>query len=183
MPNNLINYAYALFSSVENNNDKQNIFLQNIKLIDIMLSLEEIRLFIDKNFYNKKMIKNFFKEICFALKVDNYVIYWLWVIIDNDDLNHFKKICQATKEYYFSINKFINVDVFSSFILSKQDVNIIDSFFKKLLKKKIFLNIHHDPNLFCGIKIKFLNKTYDNSIKAKLNVLRNKLLFSNNEYE
>ena len=77
MPNNLINYAYALFSSIENNNDKQNIFLQNIKLIDIMLSLGEMRLFIDKNFYNKKMIKNFFKEICFALKVDNYVIYWL----------------------------------------------------------------------------------------------------------
>ena len=62
-------------------------------------------------------------------------------------------------------------------------MNIIDSFFKKLLKKKIFLNIHNDPNLFCGIKIKFLNKTYDNSIKAKLNVLRNKLLIPNNEYE
>ena len=77
MLNNLINYAYALFSSVENNNDKQNIFLQNIKLIDIILSLKEMRLFIDKNFYSKKMIKNFFKEICFTLKVDNYVIYWL----------------------------------------------------------------------------------------------------------
>ncbi len=183
MMNNSINYAYALFSSSKNNNDKQNIFLQNIKLIDIVLSLKQMQLFIKKNCYNKKMIKKFFKEICITLKIDNYVIYWLWVIIDNNDLNHFKKIYQASKEYYLLINKFISVDVFSSFILSKQDVNAIDSFFKKLLKKKIILNIYHDPNLFCGIKIKFLNKTYDNSIKAKLSILRNKLLSSNNEYE
>ena len=183
MINNLVNYAYALFSSIENNNDKQNIFLQNIKLIDIVLSLKEMQLFIKKNFYNKKMIKNFFKEMCAALKIDNYVIYWLWVIIDNNDLNYFKKIYQQSKKYYLTINKFVSIDVFSSFMLSKQDVKIFDSFFKKLLKKKIILNIHRDPNLFCGIKIKFLDKTYDNSIKEKLNVLRNKLLTQNNEYE
>ena len=183
MINNLINYAYALFSSIENNNDKQKIFLQNIELINTILSLKETLLFIRKNSYNKKMIKNFFKEICIELKIDIYVIYWLWVIIDNSDLNHFKKIYQTSKKYYFSLNKFISIDVFSSFTLLKQDVNMIDSFFKKLLKKKIILNIHHDPNLFCGIKIKFLNKTYDNSIKAKLSVLRNKLLIPNNECE
>ena len=50
MKNKLINYAYALFSSIENNNDKQNIFLQNIELINIVLSLEEMQLFINKNF-------------------------------------------------------------------------------------------------------------------------------------
>ena len=183
MKNKLINYAYALFSSVENNNDKQNIFLQNIELINIVLSLEEMQLFINKNFYNKKMIKIFFKEICIVLKIDNYIIYWLWVIIDNNDLNDFKKIYQACKEYCLSINKIISVDVFSSFMLSKYDICLIDSFFKRLLKKKIILNIHHDSNLLCGIKIKFLNKTYDNSIKAKLSILRRKLLISNNEYE
>ena len=75
MKNKLINYAYALFSSIENNNDKQNILLQNIELINIVLSLEEMQLFINKNFYNKKMIKKFFKEICIVLKIDNYIIY------------------------------------------------------------------------------------------------------------
>ena len=180
MKNNLINYTYALFSCIEGDKDKQNIFLQNIKLIDRILSLNETKKFIKKNYFNRKMIKKFFNDVCIELKINNYVIYWLWVIIDNNDLDCFKKIYYITKEYYFSNNNIVNIDIFSSFILSKQDVILIELFFKKLLKTKLILNLHHDKNLLCGIKIKFLNKTYDNSIKAKLNVLKHKLLSLNN---
>lgn len=183
MKNNLANYPYALFSFVENNKNKQNIFLENIKLINDIVSFNEIQQFIKENFFDKKKIKKFFKEICTSLKIDTYVIYWLWVIIDNNDLNFFKKIFQVSKEYYFSINNFTNIDVSSSFILTKNDLLLLDSFFKKLLKRKIILNVRYEPNLLCGIKIKFLNKTYDNSIKAKLDILKNKLLSPNNEYK
>ena len=75
MKNNLINYTYALFSFAKNNKDRQNVFLKNIKLIYNILSLEEIQKFIKKNFFNKKMIKKIFKELCMTLKIDRYVIY------------------------------------------------------------------------------------------------------------
>ena len=181
MKNNLMNYVYALFTSIESNKDKQKIFLENIEIIDEILSLNETKQFVKKNFFNKKVIKKFFDDICNTLKISNYVIYWLWVIIDNNDLDCFKKIYQASKAYYFSINDVVNIDIFSSFILTKKDIDLIDSFFKKLIKAKVILNIHHDQNLLCGIKIKFLNKTYDNTIKAKLNILKDKLLSLNNE--
>ena len=183
MKNNLINYAYALFSLGENNKNKQHVFLENIRLINNIVSMEESQQFLKKNFFNKKLIKNFFEEVCTNLRIDNYVIYWLWVIIDNNDLIFLKEICQVSEKYYFTNNNFINIDVFSSFILSKQDVFIMNSFFKKLLKRKVILNIYHKPELLCGIKINFLNKTYDNSIKAKLDILKNKLTSPNNEYK
>ncbi len=181
MKNNLMNYAYALFAPIKNSSDKQKVYLNNVKLINEIISLDKMQKFIKENFFNKKMIKKFFNDICTTLKIDNYIIYWLWVIIDNSDLGYFRKIFHASEQYYLTINNFISIDIFSSFTLSKYDINSISLFFKKLLKREIFLNIHYDQNLLCGIKIKFLNKTYDNSIKEKLNILKNKLLSQNYE--
>ena len=75
MKNNLINYAYALFSLGENNKNKQHVFLENIRLINNIVSMEESQQFLKKNFFNKKLIKNFFEEVCTNLRIDNYVIY------------------------------------------------------------------------------------------------------------
>lgn len=180
MQNRFRSYALALFTCKRHDQKVQEKIIENIKLIDNVCSLPFFLSF----FYhcnNKQIKKLFLQDLCQALKIDDYVIYWLWTIIDNNDFVHFLKISKECIKVFNSFNNLIEVNVSSAFSLSYLQKKQLICFFTKKLKKKIELICHLDKNLICGFKINFANRIYDNSIKFQLNNLKN--TFLNNYYD
>lgn len=65
--------------------------------------------------------------------------------------------------------------------ISEEDVKGIESAFSKKLGKKVSLKTAVDPSLIAGIRVTVSGVTYDGSMKAQLERLKNLFVFANGE--
>lgn len=180
--NQLLSYANAIFS-IASSKDMQEKYYQQIIELDGMNTT-------NKDFYNilsartidKDERKDLAMTILNACGFDSILIYWIWTIIDNNQYCNYHQIALLCREVYHNIFNIVDVKIISANELSENQINKIKDFFEKKLSKKIDIQIQIKPNLIGGLKIQINNKTYNNTFKSKLNILKKELLSRKDNY-
>ncbi|MDR0674848.1 MAG: ATP synthase F1 subunit delta [Mycoplasmataceae bacterium] len=166
------NYAYVLFALGMNKNKLQSYYEWTSQLLTILESNENFCRLLANASIEKKERKSMIDEI-FGHELDETFIYFLWVVIDfnrvRDLINIFKlflKLCQQ----HFGINY---VQVSSAYSLTDEQITAL----KKALEDgmglaRVTINNLVDPKLIGGIKLKTHAISIDDTIRNKLDKMR-----------
>lgn len=171
-------YSIALYEIYKDSKDS-NKFYDDIQ--SLYLTIKNNKKII--NILSSKMIskyerKNIIKNI-FDKKIDQSIVYFLYVLIDNE---FFKNIIYTLKFTLKNIDhrrnqSFIKID--TAFELDESTINLIVKTLKNKLKRKIDYAVIINPKLIGGIKIRIDYKEIDGTIEGKLKNMKKDINFKN----
>lgn len=174
--NNFIQYAIAIFK-VANTKQQQELFYQQIKMIDhINNTYKDFFKILSCLVISKKERKKIAQQILETLNIDKEVIFWIWIIIENNHFIHFQTIKEQCTLVHHALFNIIKVDVTTAYELNHNQIKKIKDFFIYKLKLNIDLNIKINKELVGGLQIQINNKTYNNTFLSKLGKLKQHLL-------
>ena len=119
--------------------------------------------------------KNVIKSIL-NLEKENYFLYFLYVLIDNDRILELASITKAYHDLALEYSKEMVVDVYSKYNLTAQQINNLTSKLEKDFNKKIIMNLEIDQTIIGGIIVKTKDKIYDYTIDGQLENLKEKIM-------
>ncbi len=141
---------------------KNHSFLKNI-LLHPAIEKDKKQKIINDIFYpnNKKNVVgvNFLKLLIKKNRIKNL----------EEIFSQYRLLCQ---EFYGTIEAI----VFSAFPLSKSEKEIVSKAIKKITHKKIEIEERIDNTLIAGIKIEYLGKTGDWTVKSRLKKMQERLI-------
>lgn len=107
---------------------------------------------------------------------ETFIRNMIYYMLDKDDQKFLLDVLQdIIEKLSFKLNILL-LKITSAYELSSQDVNRIVEKVGTKLKKKIFPEVIIDKSYIAGISIEYHSSRIDNSIKTKLNEIRNSLL-------
>lgn len=176
LANKLISFASAIFS-VAKDKETQERYYQQIAALDSMNVT-------NPDFYNilaarsidREERKEFVQTILTGYGFEQIVIYWIWTIIDTNNYHNFHYIALLCREMYHDLFNITRVKITSANELSEAQMDKIKDFFEKKLNRRIDVEWHIKPDLIGGLRIQVNNKTYNNTFRSKLNILKRELL-------
>ena len=164
-----LSYAEALFSLNKENNKSDK---ETIEVLDTINSAIDAD--IKKFLYSKAIKASDKKEVIKnSLKgIDENILGFLYVLIDNNRINELDNIIQAYKRLVMEKSGEIEVTVKSAKELKDINIKLLkktikNKFFNNNLDKEIVINFIIDKSLVEGILIEYQNKVYDASIINK----------------
>ena len=174
--NRLFSYALAIFS-ITRDKDTQIKFYQQIAALDVMNTTNtDFASILSARSIDKDERKELAKTVLTGYGFDPTVIYWVWTIIDNNVYHNFHLIFTMCRDIYYTIFNIIRVKITSSSDLSEAQMDKIKDFFEKKQNKKVDIEWQIKPDLIGGLRIQVNNKTYNNTYRNKLNLLKKELL-------
>lgn len=167
------NYAEALLEIALDEN-KVDIYEKNLDDIEYLLS-DELTKFFDTPFVS---LDNKFEIIdkYFGKLVENYVLYFLKILVEKSLIKYFKNIKEQF-DHLANVSKGITEGIiYSPFELSKDEFNKITEVFKNKLNKNISFKVLIQPDLIGGVRILIEDRVYDYSVLNQINAIKDKLL-------
>ncbi len=102
-------------------------------------------------------------------------VNFLKALISNKRIKLFETMFQTFSDFYFEKKNFQKVELISSYPLEKETSNNIKTRLEEKLSKTIILSEKCDPSILGGYIVKIGEKLYDNSIKSRLDQLKETL--------
>ena len=174
----LINkYAKALYAVAQKANSVPKTSLAINQLCDCIKDISELNHLlssqrIDKD-TKKRVISNIFENICNKIEFD-----LIMILIDNNDISLLNDISKKYN-YLAKLNSDeMNATITSSVELSHDELDKIKDKIRKVTGKKVNLESQVDSNLLGGIKLRSENIIIDNSLKFRLNKIKESLIKS-----
>lgn len=164
-----LSYAEALSSLNEENNKNNQQAIETLEKISLSFD-DEIKKFLYskaiKASDKKEVLKNSLKNI------DNNILGFLYVLIDNNRINELDNIISAYKSLMIEKSGQIEVVVKSAKELDDIDINLLKKnikkrFFNDELDKEIMIRFVIDETLVQGIVVEYQNKVLDYSLLNK----------------
>lgn len=176
MNTNLLSYSQALIE-LANNDHKilDEFYNQLIKLQDILNSSKEFTDFINNYTNNKTQRKNFTASVLKEIGFDQVVIYWTWIIIDNNLTISLSNIIQDFIKRYDEINKNTKATIYTAKPLTIEQIDSISKKITSITKQKTTFKSVVDKKYIGGIKLEIGTKVFDNTISTKLETIINAL--------
>ena len=168
-----LQYATALFDLAEENKSV-NDYYQALCIINEVILEEEIKKTFEHpsiSLEDKKMI---LKE-SLENSIDELLLNFLYVLIDNNRLNDLGLIVEAYKELLNEYENNIEVNVYSKYSLTEEQRVDITKKLSFHYQKNIILHEYLDESLLGGIKITCDGKIIDTSALHSLDSLKNSL--------
>lgn len=132
------------------------------------------------------LLKNFLENPAYSLEkkkkilseenIQQKVINFLFILTKNRDLDKIKNIINALKQLRNQQTNSVEMEVQTASVLSGQDLQMLKKSLANKLNKKIILSVSKNPCLLGGIILKIGDTMIDNSLKNKLNILKNELV-------
>ncbi|MDY4788542.1 MAG: ATP synthase F1 subunit delta [Bacilli bacterium] len=166
-------YALALFELAKENNqvasykDELNDFASYLT-IDLKTFLTHYSVSLKDK---KALMAQIFKD-----NLSSDVYNFLCLLLDKQRFNSIEEII---KEYNSAANEYLNIEegiIYTASEISEQTLIKIENKVSQLLGKKTILKIKEDKTLIGGFKIVVCDTVIDNSLKNKLDSLRDELL-------
>jgi len=173
------NYAQALIEVVKNNLSKQDLFLQEIKVINELMSKDKgVKKFITNPGISKEEKKKFVET--FRSNISTEVMNFLYLLIDK---NRFSLLPEIQNEMNSFINKakgIVIAEITSAYELDLSTVNKIVETLRRSVSttngtKDIKIEQKIDLSLLGGLKVRINDLVYDGSIKGRLENLKRRL--------
>lgn len=176
-----LNYASALFSLAQEENQVNAWLEQSKLLLDIIKDNDDLIVLLDSHFLSseerKAQAEKIFKD--FSIEIVNF----LKVIIDYHRLPLLYEIFQA---FISLCNQSLGIKegyLYSAFPLDKILVTQIEQKIGSYENSAVSLITRLDPNLIGGIKIAIGGHVYDDSVKNQLEKLQVNLLTKEKNHE
>ena len=166
-------YGLALFE-IAKEEDRLKEFKQDLEFIQEALDQSHLK------FFNQKMISQEDRiallEKCFKENVQPMVLNFLKLLVVKGRMTNLFEIIKEYKELYNSALGIVEGIVFSTSILSDDQIKGIETAVSKREGKKVLLTSKIDESLIGGIKVVIEDHVYDGSIKNKITSLQSELL-------
>ena len=166
-------YGLALFE-IAKEEDRLKEFKQDLEFIQEALDQSHLK------FFNQKMISEEERisllEKCFKENVQPMVLNFLKLLVVKGRMTNLFEIIKEYKELYNSALGIVEGIVFSTSILSEDQIKGIETAVSKKEGKKVLLTSKIDESLIGGIKVVIEDHVYDGSIKNKITSLQSELL-------
>ena len=166
-------YGLALFE-IAKEEDRLREFKQDLEFIQEALDQSHLK------FFNQKMISQEDRiallEKCFKENVQPMVLNFLKLLVVKGRMTNLFEIIKEYKELYNSALGIVEGIVFSTTILSDNQIKGIETAVSKKEGKKVLLTSKIDESLIGGIKVVIEDHVYDGSIKNKITSLQSELL-------
>ncbi len=170
-----LRYAIALFSLAKEEN-KIEIYLDEAKqLIDICSENELLITFL-KDYGIENTEKKQVLETIFKGKIQNHLLYFLYVVVDNQRAKNLKEILQEFVKFTY---KHLNIQtgiIYSTLPLQEETIIQIENKVAKMMHCKIKLKNQIDAQLLGGFKIVVSDTVFDNSILNRIQTLKKDIL-------
>ncbi len=115
-------------------------------------------------------------DLCFKGKIPEYIMNFFYIIIDNRRGNFFREILA---EFIRIAYKDLNIKkgtIFSTIKLTEAEIKEIEKKTSEIINATVVLENKLDENLLGGFKIQVEDMIIDESVKKRLDDLKNKLL-------
>lgn len=168
-------YAKALFDLALEENLLSTFQPQIKRICELYKENEELREFILSQGVPSIAKKDFFNKL---LK-DNahiYVIHFLCLLVDKKRERNIEAVCEEFNSLCNDYFKVLEGVVYSTKLLSKDQMNDIEKSIQTKLNKKVELVNKLDPSLIGGLKVVVGDSVFDNSLQRKMEALKNELL-------
>ena len=164
-----LSYASALASVIKENKKNNKEIIEELIAISKAFDEEILKFLYSKVIKasdKKEVLKNSLKD------VDEDVLAFLYVLIDNNRINLLNGIIEAYQLKDKENDGIITINVKSSKELNKEELIklkkiILKKFFNDNLDKEIVINEIIDPSLLQGLVIEYQNKVLDASLIDK----------------
>lgn len=167
-------YATALFELSKEVN-RVEIYQSEAKEIISVLENHEDFYNILTNFLVEKEDKKQLLSNVFKNQIEDTILNFLKLLIDK---SRFNNVFGILKEFNSLANEYRNIDegiIYSAVSLSEEEMNTIENRVSKRIQRNVELTLHIDPSLIGGFKVVINDVVFDNSIKNKLESLKNNL--------
>lgn len=168
-------YANALYSLALENNAVLS-YREEIRLISNLVDENEGFENVLGSTFLSKPERTAIIDKTFSNVIDENIIKFLKIIVENNRATSIRKIC---KEFISLCNKHLNIEegiVYSTSILTKDEIVKIASAIAKKENKKVELVNRVNPSLLGGIKVIIQDRIYDGSLLARIDSLKKNLL-------
>ena len=168
-------YALALYDLAKETN-KIDIWQEQMRLVKIVFVKDRsLKTFFDIHQISKEDKKNILKK-AFVNDVDKEVLNFMCLLVDRYRLNHISDIASAFNTLCNEGKNIIEGLVYSTYELSDEDITKVEEVVGAKLSQKVELHNVIDERLIKGIKVVVNDMVIDDSMRYKLNSLRDELL-------
>ncbi|BBH28041.1 F0F1 ATP synthase subunit delta [Intestinibaculum porci] len=168
-------YAESLFALAEDEN-AVDAYLKDMKLVDTVLESDPVFI----QFFSHVLVSDDDKykllDQAFASSVSKYVLNFLKLLVKKRRVRYIRDIVRS---FIGLCNKKLGIEegiVYTAYPLSDAQIKDIAGAVSKKENKSIVLRQIVDQNLIGGIRVQINDRVYDDSIKNKVEKLRNELL-------
>lgn len=173
--NKLIHFSIAFFGACKDLNILDEA-VRSFRLVrDAFDNEYKLILFFDSPLINKDTKKNVFANI-FEKKINKYVLYFCYILIDYDVIKYVHKIYREFKHLYNQERDILEGKIYTCYELSEEILNKLSSVLEKKYKKPVEFRQVYNKSLIGGIKIIIEDQIYDFSINTKLNNIKENIL-------
>ncbi len=175
MVTNFRPYANALFEIAQEQSREQEYLDQLRELETVWKSNPDFAMALSHPKIEKKKKKEWIAEIV-ADQVDPLILNFLYVMNDHGLAAFVPQIADEYQTLYRENEGIEEVFVQSAVELSQTQIDALSKMLKEKLKKKIELNVEVDPDLIAGLKVRAKDLVLDNTVKSRLDSLKEKLI-------
>lgn len=175
MVTNFRPYANALFEIAQEQSREQEYLDQLRELETVWKFNPDFAMALSHPKIEKKKKKEWIAEI-FADQVDPLILNFLYVMNDHGLAAFVPQIADEYQTLYRENEGIEEVFVQSAVELSQTQIDALSKMLKEKLKKKIELNVEVDPDLIAGLKVRAKDLVLDNTVKSRLDSLKEKLI-------
>ena len=173
-------YAIALLSIAREENKIKEYVDEVQQIIDVLTEHKDLLVLL-KNYGLTSLEKKETLKVCFENKISEYILNLLYVIVDNKRSNC---ILDIFKEFVrIGLNE-LNIKsgiIYSTILLSNDQITLIEQKVSKLLKANVTLKNKIDENLLGGFKIQVEDYIIDDSMKSRLEKLKENIILKKGE--
>lgn len=170
-----LSYAKAIYTAAAGENCERQVFSDLQKLKAAVTEDSHIMSMLTNPLWKTKAKKEALSEIGKVLGLNTVTVKSLMTVADNNRLNLLLSIFDDYKSLYYTAENIAEVQVSSIKNLNSEQSELLQKALEKWLKKKVVINSKIEPELLGGLLIECGSVIFDDSVKGKLEKLRNQM--------
>ena len=159
-------YAAAVFKRAKET-DATATWSQSLAFMSAVLKNEDISVVIDNPNVNKERLSALMLDIC-QEHINEENGNFLKLLVHNNRLMLLPVIAKLFEAYKAEDEGYVEVEVFTAYVLSKDAKQNFTATLEKTLGKKILMNVAVDKSLIGGVLVRAGDRVIDGSIKGRL---------------
>lgn len=169
-------YSKALFKIAGSKEQLEKTLNDLEKIIQLFKDHPKLNYFIQSPQISEEEKKNAINSILGG-KIEKTVLYFLFLLLDK---GRFKYLAEITKSYHQMVKEFVGAlkgRLITAIPIERETKDKLISRLEKIYGKKVDLKEEIDPKIIGGMIVEVDNQVMDYSIKNRLTMLREELLF------
>lgn len=170
-----LQYANALFDLAGKDQQLIKLYLENLKVIEqSILNNSMFSKVLNHPKISKSEKKEIFQQVL-SSQVDENLLYFIYVLVDNDRIDILNDIIDAYQYLIDQQNKIKHVTVYSKIQLTNEEITKLTSKLSDKLSSSVEIKNVIDESISGGIRLEYDGYVLDDTLTSKLNRLKSVL--------